>query len=145
MSYLHILNHSATAGVTDSCHQLLTDAQRSLFAGYGLFQGAKLSPVSGALGDNLAIDFPLSDFTVLVVSHVHINHVGRIPSFFAVDSHQACLTMVKCLVETAQATFVIVVVGMYVGGRVVDYLVCMLHEPPRINVSISGGAGKPHH
>lgn len=145
MSYPHILNHSATAGVTGSCHQLLIDAQRSLFAGYGLFQGAKLSPVSGALGDNLAIDFPLSDFTVLVVSHVHIDHVGRITSFFAVDSHQAYLPIVKCLAETAQSTFVIVVVGMCVGGRVVDYLVCMLHEPPRIKVSVSGGAGKSYH
>lgn len=83
MSYPHILHHGAIAGVTGSCHQLRMDEQHSLLVDCGLFQGAEVSPEGGAGVDNLAIDFSLSGIQALVVTHVHIDHVGRIPYLLA--------------------------------------------------------------
>lgn len=58
---------------------------------------------------------------------------GRKPLSFAnlltVDSHQAHLAMVRRLAETAQPAIVIAAGGMCAGGRIVDYLKAMLHDP----------------
>ena len=85
MSYPHILQHGAFAGVTGSCHQLRMDTQQSLFGGCGLFQAADASQV-GAVGlDNLAIYAPLSDTKTLLFPHVHIDRLGRNSYLHAAD------------------------------------------------------------
>ena len=85
MSYPHILQHGAIAGVTGSCHQLRMDTQQSLFGGCGLFQAADASQV-GAVGlDNLAIYAPLSDTKALLFPHVHIDRLGRNSYLHAAD------------------------------------------------------------
>ncbi|MBP6482902.1 MAG: MBL fold metallo-hydrolase [Pseudomonadales bacterium] len=48
----------------------------------GLFQGAETSG-EGADRDNLGIDFPVGHIRALVVTHVHIDHVGRVPYLLA--------------------------------------------------------------
>jgi Cft2 family RNA processing exonuclease len=48
----------------------------------GLFQGAEVSG-SGSSFEQLQIDFPISHIKALVVTHVHIDHVGRIPYLLA--------------------------------------------------------------
>ena len=48
----------------------------------GLFQGAETSG-EGADRDNLGIDFPIGHIRALVVTHVHIDHVGRVPYLLA--------------------------------------------------------------
>jgi len=83
MDYPEILHHGATGGVTGSCHQLLMDARHSLLIDCGLFQGAETSAEGKSAADRLAIEFPLDTIKALVATHVHIDHVGRIPYLLA--------------------------------------------------------------
>lgn len=83
MSYPEILHHGATQGVTGSCHQLLMDAQHSLLIDCGLFQGAETSAEGRAGAGSLAIDFALDTVKALIATHVHVDHVGRIPYLLA--------------------------------------------------------------
>ncbi|MBU3057079.1 MBL fold metallo-hydrolase RNA specificity domain-containing protein [Pseudomonas indica] len=83
MQFPLIDHHGATQGVTGSCHQLRMDASHSLLIDCGLFQGAETSPEGRTAADNLAIDFPLDTVKALVATHVHIDHVGRIPYLLA--------------------------------------------------------------
>ena len=79
---LQFTHHGAVRGVTGSCHRLsLPDAQAVLID-CGLFQGAETSP-DGASASQLEIDFPIDTVRTLVVTHVHIDHVGRIPYLLA--------------------------------------------------------------
>jgi metallo-beta-lactamase family protein len=77
-----ILHHGAADGVTGSCHELRLADGRSLLVDCGLFQGAELSG-EGASARSPAIDFPVAGVQALVVTHVHIDHVGRIPYLLA--------------------------------------------------------------
>ena len=83
MQYPQILHYGARDGVTGSCHQLNMDDQHGLLIDCGLFQGAETSAEGRAGADNLAIDFPLDGIRALVATHVHIDHVGRIPWLLA--------------------------------------------------------------
>lgn len=78
-----IVHHGAVTGVTGSCHQLQMDDEHALLIDCGLFQGAETSPEGRAGADKLAIDFPLDGIKALVATHVHIDHVGRIPYLLA--------------------------------------------------------------
>ena len=75
-------HHGAVDGVTGSCHQLSLADGRSLLVDCGLFQGAETSG-DGAGADRMEITFPLDGVRALVVTHVHIDHVGRIPYLLA--------------------------------------------------------------
>jgi len=59
------------------------DAEHSLLIDCGLFQGAETSPEGRAGAGKLAIDFSLDGIKALVSTHVHIDHVGRIPYLLA--------------------------------------------------------------
>ena len=83
MQYPQITHHGAREGVTGSCHQLHMDEQHGLLIDCGLFQGAETSPEGKAGADNLKLDFPLDGIRALVATHVHIDHVGRIPWLLA--------------------------------------------------------------
>jgi metallo-beta-lactamase family protein len=76
-----IIHHGAVNGVTGSCHQLLINSENSLLVDCGLFQGAETS----GRGDDdlLSIEFELSSVQALLVTHCHIDHVGRIPYLLA--------------------------------------------------------------
>ncbi|ATJ82645.1 MBL fold metallo-hydrolase RNA specificity domain-containing protein [Halomonas beimenensis] len=81
MSYPHLVHHGAARGVTGSCHRLQFAEDRALLVDCGLFQGGD------AVGaDTLAqhrVEFPVADLLALVVTHVHIDHVGRLPYLLA--------------------------------------------------------------
>ncbi len=71
---MQITHHGGHLGVTGSCHQLHLTDTRSLLVDCGLFQGAD------ARGhEEMDIDFPLDGIQALIVTHVHIDHIGRIP------------------------------------------------------------------
>ena len=77
-----ITHHGATTGVTGSCHQLTLPDGQAVLVDCGLFQGAETS-TDGATSSQLEINFPIDKVRALVVTHVHIDHVGRIPYLIA--------------------------------------------------------------
>jgi len=79
---IKIRHHGAVDGVTGSCHQLQLPDERSLLIDCGLFQGDEASG-QGEKEHSLEIGFPLDGVIGLVVTHVHIDHVGRIPYLLA--------------------------------------------------------------
>lgn len=79
---IKISHHGAVNGVTGSCHELHLNAENSILIDCGLFQGAETSP-NGSSFEQLKIDFPIEQVQALVVTHCHIDHVGRIPYLLA--------------------------------------------------------------
>ena len=77
-----IIHHGAVNGVTGSCHQVILPDGRSILIDCGLFQGAETAS-DGASAEQLEIKFPVENVAALVVTHVHIDHVGRIPYLLA--------------------------------------------------------------
>jgi metallo-beta-lactamase family protein len=81
--YPTIEHHGAKDGVTGSCHQLHMNASTSVLIDCGLFQGNDASLPGGSDADRLPIEFPLDTVKALIATHVHIDHVGRIPYLLA--------------------------------------------------------------
>ena len=75
-----ITHHGAVEGVTGSCHQMDLASGEGVLVDCGLFQGDEAGARS--LADR-QIDFPLENIKVLVITHCHIDHVGRIPFLLA--------------------------------------------------------------
>ncbi|MGA6100261.1 MBL fold metallo-hydrolase RNA specificity domain-containing protein [Stutzerimonas marianensis] len=78
-----ITHHGAVSGVTGSCHELHADAANSYLVDCGLFQGADASSGGRAGQGRLDIEFPLDTVRALIATHVHIDHVGRVPYLLA--------------------------------------------------------------
>ncbi|TVP95225.1 MAG: MBL fold metallo-hydrolase [Planctomycetaceae bacterium] len=75
---MQLIHHGAHRGVTGSCHQLVIDPQRSLLVDCGTFQGRDAEKHT-----NPEIEFPLQGILALLLTHVHIDHVGRLPYLLA--------------------------------------------------------------
>ena len=75
---MRVKHHGGHEGVTGSCHQLDLDSGDSILVDCGLFQGedAKRHP-------DLEIEFPLVSIRAMILTHVHIDHVGRLPYLMA--------------------------------------------------------------
>jgi metallo-beta-lactamase family protein len=86
-TYPWIQHHGAVDGVTGSCHQLWLTENDSLLIDCGLFQGAEAS-ARGAGADALAIEFALDSVRALIATHVHIDHIGRLPWLIAAGFKQ---------------------------------------------------------
>lgn len=71
MTAMKLVHHGAHDGVTGSCHQYWLTPESSVLVDCGIFQGhdAKLHP-------NPEIDFSLDGIGALLLTHVHIDHVG---------------------------------------------------------------------
>ncbi len=86
-SFISIVHHGAVTGVTGSCHRLVVRGELSsvdYLIDCGLFQGAELTALSdNNSNDRLAINFDISNVKALIVTHCHIDHVGRIPYLLA--------------------------------------------------------------
>src|SRR5690554_589816 len=80
MTFPNFIHHGGASGVTGSCHELVASAEASLLVDCGLFQG------EDAVADSfqqLQVEFDLSTIQALVVTHVHIDHIGRLPYLLA--------------------------------------------------------------
>ncbi|MCL1095743.1 MBL fold metallo-hydrolase RNA specificity domain-containing protein [Shewanella kaireitica] len=78
---MQIIHHGAVNGVTGSCHKLDINAHSSVLIDCGLFQGAETAGKTAI--DQLPIEFDISYIQALIVTHCHIDHVGRIPYLLA--------------------------------------------------------------
>ncbi|WP_416137059.1 MBL fold metallo-hydrolase RNA specificity domain-containing protein [Halomonas sp. HK25] len=76
-----ILHHGGASGVTGSCHRLQFAEDRALLIDCGLFQGQDADTVDSFA--QLQVRFPVEDVLALVVTHVHIDHIGRLPYLLA--------------------------------------------------------------
>lgn len=79
---INIKHHGGITGVTGSCHELCIDEFNSVLIDCGLFQGAETS-AKGASFNKLEIDFNIDNVSALLVTHCHIDHVGRITYLLA--------------------------------------------------------------
>lgn len=75
---MQLIHHGGHEGVTGSCHQLRFDDGRSLLVDCGLFQGDDARRHA-----DLEIEFDLAGIEALLLTHVHIDHVGRLPYLLA--------------------------------------------------------------
>lgn len=74
------IHHGAVDGVTGSCHEYQLAPDYAVLIDCGLFQGDEQG--SGNK-EALAVNFPIAHIRALIVTHVHIDHVGRIPYLLA--------------------------------------------------------------
>ncbi|WP_298433244.1 MBL fold metallo-hydrolase [Geobacter sp.] len=74
----NIIHHGGRFGVTGSCHELQLTPSSSLLVDCGLFQGAEAASDKERRG-GFAIDFPLENLQGVVLTHVHVDHCGRLP------------------------------------------------------------------
>ncbi|WEK29790.1 MAG: MBL fold metallo-hydrolase [Candidatus Pseudomonas phytovorans] len=79
MEYPSLSHHGGTRGVTGSCHQLHLGPSTSVLVDCGLEQGGEASPGAEAA----SLGFDVTGIQALVVTHVHLDHVGRIPALLA--------------------------------------------------------------
>ena len=81
MDLPRITHHGAADGVTGSCHRLQITPEQALLIDCGLFQG------EDALDDDTLeqhqVTFPVDDLLAMIVTHVHIDHIGRLPYLLA--------------------------------------------------------------
>lgn len=87
MPYPHVIHHGAVSGVTGSCHQLQMDVGCSLLIDCGLFQGNEQTAQGSVGADQSEITFSLYGIKALIVTHVHADHIGRIPHLLAAGFH----------------------------------------------------------
>jgi metallo-beta-lactamase family protein len=90
--YPHIIHHGGKEGVTGSCHELRVGPEAGILIDCGLFQGDEENEAQGTrpkaqglsqtpITDHqspLEINFPVAHLRALIVTHVHIDHCGRV-------------------------------------------------------------------
>ncbi|MGQ7247142.1 MBL fold metallo-hydrolase RNA specificity domain-containing protein [Halomonas sp. V046] len=81
LRYPNITHHGGADGVTGSCHRLQIAKDRALLIDCGLFQGEQNDGLSDF--ERHQVRFPVDDVMALVVTHVHIDHIGRLPYLVA--------------------------------------------------------------
>jgi metallo-beta-lactamase family protein len=94
---MKIIHHGGAKGVTGSCHELFIDHKRSILIDCGLFQGNDVSRTRTET-EQLKIDFPIEHIEALIVTHCHIDHVGRLPYLLMAGFEKKII----CSVATAQ-------------------------------------------
>ncbi len=120
IEYPQLHFHGGTSGVTGSCYELRISQQSGILIDCGLFQGADER--------SLEIDFPVDQIKALLVTHVHIDHVGRIPYLLAagftgpIYCSEASALLLPLVLEDA------VRIGFTRDSRLVEGLLRLLDE-----------------
>ncbi|TOA18200.1 MBL fold metallo-hydrolase RNA specificity domain-containing protein [Vibrio parahaemolyticus] len=77
---MKVLHHGGKDTVTGSCHELQLE-RGSILVDCGLFQGK--DSLLGRQNRSLTIEFSLTKVKALVLTHAHIDHIGRLPWLLA--------------------------------------------------------------
>ena len=80
VDFCRLIHRGGASGVTGSCHLLFYGSEHSLLVDCGLFQGDDAEQDTFR---QLTVDFDVAGIDALVVTHVHIDHVGRLPYLLA--------------------------------------------------------------
>lgn len=79
-------HHGGKFGVTGSCHELSinnnSNHHHGILIDCGLFQGKDAKDENGN-DRKLDIEFPISHLKALILTHTHIDHIGRLPWLLA--------------------------------------------------------------
>lgn len=75
-----VIHHGGKYTVTGSCHELKLP-HGSILIDCGLLQGQDLS--FGGRDASLNIEFPIEQVKALILTHAHIDHIGRLPWLLA--------------------------------------------------------------
>ena len=110
-NFPHIIHHGAVDGVTGSCHRLQLSAKKACLVDCGLFQGEEGLPSDATATDRQRIDFDISDVVALVVTHVHIDHIGRLPYLMAAGFNQPII----CSIPSAKLLPLVIEDALKVG------------------------------
>ncbi|MFV0447996.1 MAG: MBL fold metallo-hydrolase [Vibrio sp.] len=86
---MQLIHHGGKNTVTGSCHELVF-GDRSILIDCGMFQGAD--------EQQLVEPFPLDNVKALVLTHAHIDHIGRLPWLIAQEFNQP----IYCTKATAE-------------------------------------------
>ncbi|RDK83984.1 UNVERIFIED_ORG: metallo-beta-lactamase family protein [Idiomarina abyssalis] len=127
---MDVIHHGAFEGVTGSCHELFLDSDHSLLIDCGLFQGAETSG-SGANSNAQEIDFDISKVQALVVTHCHIDHVGRLPWLLIagfvgpIYCTKATALLLPLVIEDALK------IGLTRNGEIIDAVIARLRRQLR--------------
>ncbi len=70
---MQVIHHGGKDTVTGSCHELQL-SNRSLLIDCGILQGSETAPFS-----KQTFDFDLTKLIGLVITHAHIDHIGKLP------------------------------------------------------------------
>ena len=86
--------HGATESVTGSCHQI-SFKDESILIDCGIFQGKETRAHS-----ELGINFDISNLKGLVLTHAHLDHIGRLPYLLAAGYSGSIYTSIPtaCLI-----------------------------------------------
>ncbi|SMF26658.1 metallo-beta-lactamase family protein [Alteromonadaceae bacterium Bs31] len=82
-AYPKFEHHGAKTGVTGSCHRYIANEHSHYLVDCGLFQGDGETQGAGGVPKSLEIEFDLSLVKALIITHVHIDHIGRLPYLMA--------------------------------------------------------------
>ena len=80
-----VIHHGAGEGVTGSCHEFFMSPEASVLIDCGMFQGPDAFAFGSGSGSGFGqeINFSLDAVQALVITHCHIDHVGRLPALLA--------------------------------------------------------------
>ncbi len=79
MQDIQLISHGGAQGVTGSCHELMIEHNASLLVDCGMFQGEDANTPE----NQWIIDFNVDKIKALLLTHCHIDHVGRVPALLA--------------------------------------------------------------
>ena len=112
---IEILHHGGDDEVTGSCHELRLPDGRGVLIDCGLFQGRDA-------GQEPEVDFPVDHIEALILTHVHLDHVGRLPYLLAAGFNGP----IYCTLPSARLLPLVledaVKVGMTRNQRLIDKL-----------------------
>lgn len=108
-THMQIIPHGAAQEVTGSCHELRIAGKRILLD-CGLFQGKRQE--SAEKNATFAFD-PAKDIDAMILSHAHMDHVGRVPVLWKRGYRNA----VHCTYATKDLAEVMLADGGYIQEK----------------------------